>query len=66
MDLGDVITEHLQRNYQIIDDEETTGYLRKPGDLICTDRRLQNRECLRLYESSIPLLDNGQQQNRKR
>ena len=32
IDLGGVIAEHLQRNYQIIDDEETTGYLRKIGE----------------------------------
>src|SRR6185312_7961506 len=34
MNLGDAIAEHLQRNYQIIDDEEVTGHLRSIGERI--------------------------------
>lgn len=34
MDLGDAVAEHLQRNYQIIVDEEVTKYLRGIGERI--------------------------------
>jgi WD40 repeat protein len=32
MDLGDVIAEHAQRDYRIIEDPETTGFLRRIGE----------------------------------
>ena len=32
MDLGDVIAEHVQQDYRIIEDPETTGFLRRIGD----------------------------------
>lgn len=34
MDLGDAVAEHVQRNYQIIADEEVTKYLQSIGDRI--------------------------------
>jgi WD40 repeat protein len=32
MDLGDVIAEHVQQDYHIIEDPETTGFLRRIGE----------------------------------
>lgn len=32
MDLGDVIAEHVQQDYRIIEDPETTGFLRRIGE----------------------------------
>ena len=34
MDLGDAVAEHLQRNFQIVSDEEVTKYLRGIGERI--------------------------------
>lgn len=34
MDLGDAVAEHLKRNFQVIDDEEVTKYLRDIGERI--------------------------------
>lgn len=32
MDLGDVIAEHVQRDYRILEDPQTTGFLRRIGE----------------------------------
>ena len=32
MELGDVIAEHVQRDYRILEDPETTGFLRRIGE----------------------------------
>lgn len=32
MDLGDAVAEHVQRNYQVIEDAEVTAYLKRIGD----------------------------------
>lgn len=46
MDLGDAVAEHVQRNYEIIADEEVTNYLQRIGERIIkhlppTDLRFQ-------------------------
>ncbi len=33
-DLGDAVSEHLQRNFRVIDDEEVIGYLNRIGERI--------------------------------
>ncbi|HEX8502926.1 MAG TPA: M48 family metalloprotease [Pyrinomonadaceae bacterium] len=32
MDLGEVIAEHVQRDYRVLEDAETTGFLRRVGE----------------------------------
>jgi len=34
MDLGDAVAQHIERNFNVIDDEEVTRYLRQIGERI--------------------------------